>query len=439
MGQNIKKFTSTAEYDAFRSTDGWAYPNVSFIETNIENQVRYNNEFIMRWSDNANNKVPTFLGDVSHEDFVAWVDNASMPCEIKKDGTGFNYLKPDDFTKTINIVNGTETGTSHYQTEDKNDYLQMTEIANINVGLFQDSSKGTKEVRFNFDKGCPKGFHKWFAHPFWNENRGVYTKLIARYDSAPAGENTSATSAGINVAYGDSQGAWTSDNYAKGNWSSNLLHAANKATGANILEETYWEHVVLTYIFSAYFKTFDHQSIYGGLQSDYNSGNAGQWKAGQTDSLNSHKGQLGNNMGYRFMHIENAIHGKQWIWCAGWVGNVTATTGTYWMTYDDIIANKAATMAKDDADVYGPFLGGSGVENKFIGKIDLWGNPIEAGGSSSSGFYDAVWAYNIYDSRVAYVGGISDHGLSVGGFARSFDGDASISHWRRRGRITMNR
>ena len=35
MGQNIKKFTSTAEYDAFRSTDGWAYPNVSFIETNI--------------------------------------------------------------------------------------------------------------------------------------------------------------------------------------------------------------------------------------------------------------------------------------------------------------------------------------------------------------------------------------------------------------------
>ena len=109
------------------------------------------------------------------------------------------------------------------------------------------------------------------------------------------------------------------------------------------------------------------------------------------------------------------------------------------MTYDDIIANKAATMAKDDADIYGPFLGGSGVENKFIGKIDLWGNPIEAGGSSSSGFYDSVWAQNIADSRVAYVGGGSGYGLSVGGFARTFITDASVSNWHRRGRITMNR
>ena len=109
------------------------------------------------------------------------------------------------------------------------------------------------------------------------------------------------------------------------------------------------------------------------------------------------------------------------------------------MTYDDIIANKAATMAKDDADVYGPFLGGSNVNNTFIGKIDLWGNPIEAGGSSSSGFYDAIWAQNIADSRVAYVGGDSCGGLSDGGFARGFDSDASVSSWVWRGRITMNR
>ena len=78
-------------------------------------------------------------------------------------------------------------------------------------------------------------------------------------------------------------------------------------------------------------------------------------------------------------------------------------------------------------------------KNKFIGKIDLWGNPIEAGGSSSSGFYDAVWAYNIYDSRVAYVGGNSLYGLSDGGFVRDFNLDASYSDWGRRGRITMNR
>ena len=96
-------------------------------------------------------------------------------------------------------------------------------------------------------------------------------------------------------------------------------------------------------------------------------------------------------------------------------------------------------MAKDDADVYGPFLGGSGVSNTFIGKIDLWGNPIEAGGSSSSGFYDAIWADGIADSRVAYVGGNSNDGLSAGGFARNFNYDASYSDWDRRGRITMNR
>jgi hypothetical protein len=203
MAKNLRKFSSTAEYENYRATDGWDYPSVCFVETSFENQIYYNNEFIMRWNDNDVVPVPTFSGSISLSEFKAWVDNASRPCEIRKDGLNFNYLLASNFEKTASDYAGTTLiGNSHYKTSDKADYLQMTEIENVNVGLFKDSKKGIKEVRFNFDKGCPKGFHKWFAHPYWNEERGCYTKLIGRYNATPAGTSTTDTAAGINCAFG---------------------------------------------------------------------------------------------------------------------------------------------------------------------------------------------------------------------------------------------
>lgn len=438
MGNYLKKFSSYADYLAYRATDGWYYPAVNMVSDEVEKQIHYNNEIRMRWYDADTAKVPSFSGDVSIDQFKAWVDAASLPCEIKKDKTDFAYLKRGTGTAISDWTLRNDGNASHYNTDDKASYLQMTEIQNINVGLFQDSAAGWKEVRFNFDSGCPKGFHKWFAHPYWNSSltnpitkqAGVWTKLIGRYDTTPVTTATD-TASGINIMYGGNQGStWDTDSM---NWGASRLYPAIKATNSDLLEETYWEHLVLSYIFSAYFKTFNHQSIYGGLQDSYST-NSTTWTNGQTDSLMTHYGQLGSNMGYRFMHIENAIHGKQWIWGAGWLGD--GTTGKYWMTYDDIKANAALNLDKSNADIIGTYA--NSWSGSWITNIDLWGVPTSVGSSSSTGFYDGCWS-SPYATRCAYLGGTSSDGSLDGGFARSFYADTGYVGWGWRGRSTMNR
>ena len=453
MAKNLRKFSSTAEYENYKATDGWDYPSVCFVETSFENQIYYNNEFIMRWNDNDTVPVPTFSGSISLADFKEWVDNASCPCEIGKDGQNFHYLLLTNYEKTASDYTGTTLlGDSHYKTDDKTAYLQMTEIENVNVGLFKDSKKGIKEVRFNFDKGCPKGFHKWFAHPYWNEERGCYTKLIGRYNTTPAGTNTSDTAAGINCAFGLSQGGTNADNYTLGSWNANNLLAATKATmvedsGCTLLQETYWEHVVLSYIFSAYYGTFDHQSIFRGHATDFNTAEtpsnptgsgAGAGLNGHTDSLLTPHGTKVSkpsttNGGYRFMHIENAIHGQQWIWGAGWTGN----DGKYYMTYDDITANASTTLTESDADVVGTYPKTS--SGNYFGNADLWCVPTNtSGGSSSTRYCDSVLS-RTGDGHVAYLGGDALSANGCGGFSRDFRNDAAHSYRYRRGRPTMNR
>ena len=454
MSKNLRKFTSNEAYNQYKATDGWDYPSVCFVQTNTQYEVHYNKEFIMRWYDSDVTKVPTFLGDISRDEFRNWVDHASKPCEIKKDGSDFAYLKMNangidmaDFTKR------SDDTASHYDTVDKTDYLQMTEIQNVNVGLFENQIEGWKEVRFNWDSGCPAGFHKWFP----NSKSG--TKLIGRYDSIPAGSSVSDTSSGINCCKGVSMGVATDSVWAKGNWRADYLLAATKATPTNnsisLLEETYWEHVVLTYIYCAYFGTFNTQgattdSTYGTL-TDYrgnsanysgryngSTGNAGNIETGVTDTILKHCGSLGNNSGYRFMHIEDAIHGKQWIWCAGWKGNTQTTGGSYYMTYDDILANTSASdWDTSKAEVKGVYP--YNANSTYISAIDLWQVPTSLTASSSTtGFYDGWWSFYTGSGRVAYVGGVSFSGALDGGFARAFFNVASDSGWVRRGRSTMN-
>lgn len=455
--KNIRKFNSTEDYTNFRKTDGWDYPNVSFVEGPIESQVHYNNEFIMRWNDNDVIKTPSFYGDVSLDTFKNWVDGASKPCEIKKDGTDFAYLKMDgnnvaDFTKRD------DNSASHYSTNDKEDYMQMTEIKNINVGLFQDSAAGTKEVRFNFDEGCPAGFHKWFP------NSTTGTKLWGRYNVTSVGNVTDTATSGISVGYGLRQGtdgAYDASS-AKGNWSANYIRKGidylnsnldSTASGYQYMEMTYWEHLVLTYIFSAYFGTFNSQSVYWGLSSNYtgagSTGGANQWLNGNTDTILTHYGSLAAsgteataNAGYKFMHMENPLHGNQWIWAAGFRGELTK----YYMTFDDIKANTFASTSSADmiianADVTGTI---PSMSSSYISKIDVYGVPTAAGDdatiqASDRGFFDCGWSNVTVGSRVAYLGGDSYYGAGCGAFARGFFSVASGQNWGWRGRVTMNR
>ena len=445
MSTNLKNFKSTADYKKYRATDGWGYPAINVVTNETESQIHYNNELRMRWYDADVAKTPTFTGDVSIAKFKAWVDLASLPCEIKKDGTNFGYIKRSSGSTVADFTLRSDSTASHYNTGDKASYLQMTEIQNVNVGLFQNTQEGWKEVRFNFDSGCPRGFHKWFAHPYWNStltnsvtgNTGVWTKLVGRYDSTPV-TTCSDTASGINIMYGDSQGAIDIPNstYAKGNWSANYILASTKATNSNLLTETYWEYLVLVYIFSAYFKTFNHQSIYTGLNSGANTGNSGQWTNGQTDTLLTHYGQLGTDMGYRFLHVENAIHGKQLLWGSGFMGDGTA--GKYYMSFDDVKSNINAQMdTSTNADIIGTY--NTALSSSWITNMDIYGIPVTVGSSSSTGFYDGAWSSNSSKYYISALGGSSSHSLYAGGFSRLITTTPDYAFNNIRGRATLIR
>ena len=485
MSKNIRKFTSQAAYDAYKAADGWDYPSVSFVETEIDSQVHYNNEFIMRWKTTDTNKVPSFYGEVSHDTFKNWVDHASRPCRVLKS----DHTQQDVYTVTSN---GSVSDWSQFSKTDTN-YLHMTRIQNINVGCFQDTSKGIKEIRFNFDKGCPDGFHKWFP----NATAADGSKLWGRYDITAVTTTAQAGSNGINCASGlchnpnldgshaydpginpDIEGGETSF----GNWRADYILAGCKSVGG--LAMTYWEYYVLTMIFSAYYGTFDTQSIFHGLTNNYTTANAyggaHQWTNGNTDVLMTPHGaltdahhneyQTGADQGYRFMHIENAIHGKQWLWGAGWSGKMTHSGGQYMMAFDDLKANADATLTTANAEYTSGLTVPSGDTNitnnegtitgdqpwgrtdpKYVTDIDIYGVPcsiyLDGGsdytkgvGGSTNGFYDALYSYNMTSNfdRVAYLGGDSYHGDRCGGFARTFHTVAAIVNWDRRGRVTMN-
>ena len=452
MNENIKRFNSHSDYEKWKATDGWDYPNVSFIDSLTEQALYYNNEFIMRWSNNDTVITPTFLGDISHEEFKAWVDQCSNPCEIKKDGTEFAYLKHTDLTKKLD---GTD---SHYG-EDYPDFLQFSEIENINVGLFQNTKEGWCEVRFNFDKGCPKGFHKWFAHPYWNVEKKKYTKLIGRYNIIPVDTVSTIATNGITINAGfnmnPTNGSFTYT-YEKENLSANAILSGINNTltteateaGMKLLEITYWEHLVMSYIFAAYFKTFDSQSIALGLQDDWRNF-CGNYPNGAIDSATTFLKGAGDshfavasttnnsNQIYKFLWLDMPLFGQQWIWGAGFVGNSAVIPGQYWMTFDDLVANKAATMSKDDADVIGQYP--ANISGTYIKTMDLFGVPQTAGGSSSTGLYDGFWNTVPQDNCIAYLGGISSDGLLCGSWARIFNNGASNATWGPRGRATMVR
>jgi hypothetical protein len=420
---NLKKFGSIDDFYTYRATDGWSYPSVCVVDDENSSEAHYNDELRMRWYDKDTAKTPTFYGEITQDEFKTWVDSTCFPCEIKKDGTDFAYLKTGTGTAMSDWSKRANSAASHYNTTDKLDYLQMVELQNVNVGLFHNASEGWNEIRFNFDTGCPSGFHKWFAHPYWNSTKvnpitgqtGVWTKLMARYDSSSSGTSTDAASM-TNVAFGTAQATSTDP------FSATSLLALNTKTNSNLLEITYWEQLVLSYIFCAYFKTFNSQSIYGGLisgTSDYT------WTSGQTDTLLTHFGQLGNNMGYRFMHMENPIHGKQAIWTSGCTTTRISANKLVktCLSYDDQVSNSAVILTLDNSDVvesldYSVITSPDG----YVNNVNLWGfnNSNTTGGSSSLGFYDKQYT--------EYNQGDGDYCMAAGG--NSADGAGCGAFWR---------
>ena len=376
-----------------------------------EEVAKSTESFGLRWSLDDTVKAPEYVGNTTLVDkFKNWVDTSPLPCEIKKDGTDFAYL-----TNTAGVASSTNWATrkdgsaSHYQTSDKADYLQMCELFNINISPSINQLDRTMTVWFNTDTTCPAGFYRWFKNK---------SKLIARYDST---FNADATT--IDACYGTSQ--------PTGNWSFDLAHTRTKATNTNLMNITAWEIICLSWIQAAYYKSFDMQTaLASGLSSGSESVARG-YINGSTDTLTTPHGKISSGA-FRFMYLENAFWGKQWMMGFGWRGQA----GKGYLTFDDVKANKAATMALEDADVTMTYL--TNTSGTYCKNVDFFTMPIEAGGSSTSGFYDGNWS-NTYTERVFYVGGTSYSGSICGAFARDMNYVASGSAWHRRARCAMNR
>ena len=376
-----------------------------------EEVAKSTESFGLRWSLDDTVKAPEYVGNTTLVDkFKNWVDISPLPCEIKKDGTDFAYL-----TNTAGVASSTNWATrkdgsaSHYQTSDKADYLQMCELFNINISPSINQLDRTMTVWFNTDTTCPAGFYRWFKNK---------SKLIARYDSTFNADGTT-----IDACYGTSQ--------PTGDWSFDLSHTRTKATNANLMNLTAWEIICLSWIQSAYYKTFDMQTaLAGGLQTGSETVARG-YVNGSTDTLTTPHGKIDSGA-FRFMYLENAVWGKQWLMGFGWRGQA----GKGYLTFDDVKANKAATMALEDADVTMTYLTNTG--GTYCKNVDFFTMPIEAGGSSTTGFYDGNWSSTSND-RVFYVGGDSGNDSNCGAFARFLSYDASISGWSLRARCAMNR
>ena len=387
--------------------------SISEISANVAEELLtlQTRSFGIKWSLDDTVKTIEYVGNTALVDsFKSWVDSSAKPCEIKKDGTDFAYLtNTSGVASSTNWTTRSDGSASHYQTSDKTDYLQMVELQNINIGFTINNLERSMTVWFNLDSDCPNGFNRWFK---------ASKKLFARYDST---FNADATT--IDACYGTSQ--------PTGNWSFDLSHTRTKATNANLMNWTAWEIICLSWIQAAYYKSFDMQTaLAGGLQTGSETAARG-YVNGSTDTLTTPHGKISSGA-FRFMYLENAFWGKQWMMGFGWRGQA----GTGYLTFDDEKANKAALMDLADADVTMTYLTNTG--GTYCKNVDFFTMPIEAGGSTTTGFYDGNWS-NTYSDRIFYAGGASDAGLFCGAFARRVTSDVTAADWDRRARCAMNR
>lgn len=353
----------------------------------------------------------TYVGSQAlKQKLMDWIDNSAKPCEVKKDGTDFAYLtNTPGVASSENWTTREDGSPSHYNSDDKEDYLQLVEYQNINVRIKEDNNGNVYAVTFNFDSDCPAGFKPWLPET---------SKLFARYDS------TNNETAGYDICIGKE---WTGNNDA------NSMFSRNAATGNGIMEITAWEYAVFAWLMLFRYGTFDIQTALGrGIEF----GSQAAVKAfvnGLTDSLQTPHGKVATTGGeaVRFMYMENP-YGLCWIWCAGWRGELAIG----YLTYDDEKANKAATMATADADTTHKILATSGTYAKNINKIGILS---ETGGSATSGSCDGNWSNITITSRILYVGGNSGGGSIAGPFARDVAGAAAPSTWTHRGRGAMRK
>lgn len=364
----------------------------------------------------------------------------------------------------------------------------MVKIQNLWVGFAQsgEAGNGVYQVWFSTSSTCPTGMSSWFMNAqkitqvdpstgvtIPDTNKEVVStvgyKLFNRYQTETRGSVAGSTEYLVDEIP-NTISTTTSEvescaglTHKLGNWSAYRLYNANKAT--HLYEITYWEYIIMCYVFAAYFGTFNIESQYGGITSG--SDTAARNHVNGSVTINASTGMSAKNTAvsaYAFMWIENALHGKQYIWTAGCsnrqgiidgymdasYGALDSSSGASWKkmkSYVTFSANKANSYVHSST-IYDKTFNFTGLVansgwNGTVTSIDLFAFPQRygAGGvrvsAASSGFYDEVYT-NTTDNTVMYVGGYSNTGSSAGLFCRFFHVTASPAAWSLRGFATLD-
>ena len=370
--------------------------------------------FGIRWNIDDAVKTITIVGNTTlYNKFKTWVETSGKPCEIKKDFTNFAYLRNEaGVASNVNWTQRADGTGSHYATEDKNDYLQLVELQNINVAPFINLLDRTMTVYFNLDSVCPNGFYRWFKNG---------TKCMGRYDLTFNEDGQT-----LDCAAGNSQ--------PTGTFSANNIHSMTVATNANLLNWTAWEITVFGWLEVAYYGTFDVATVRGGQLNSGSEQAARGWVAGTTDTLVAACGAAGG--GHRFMYCENAIDGKQWLWGAGWKFKAN---GKAVFTMDDVKANAAVSITDANAEITVDFVEVAAANWQYPKNINFFGMAEDIDGSSSTGITDGQYLTPSCANNVFYAGGYSGSGAICGVFARHASDSASAAYWNLRGRCALNR
>ena len=357
--------------------------------------------FCIKWSLDSLSKTVTVGGNILlYDQFKKWVDQSPAPCEIRKSDKSIFYLNKSDFTKRVDGASSKKGDTS---------FLQMVEFENINIAAFV--ANGEMQIWFNMDGTCPAGFRRWFS---------ADKRCFGRYTS-----HYNADGSTFDVTQGTT--------YGTANMSAAIIRSRNAATG--IVEQSDWEYTVMSWIFTAYYLTVNHQSIFQGIDSGAEAV-ARAYVNGTTDTLTVPHGRVASTVSgvtvypFRFMYIEN-FYGLQWIWTSG----VKTNAGNFYLCYDPYVANTSAAV-ETLANLSGFELIGSfntALSGTYPKNVDINGVCTETGGSSSTGFCDGQWS-NATDGNISYRGGYSAYGSICGGFARYLSYSPSYANWAQRGR-----
>lgn len=347
------------------------------------------------------------------EIFRDWVERGARPCEIKKDGTDFAFLRnTEGVASSTNWLKREDGSDSHYASDDKTDYLQQVRIKSINIGFAKDAPVGYERVYFNLDSNaCPSDMYPLFIDGY---------KDMPRYDMTFNDDGTT-----CNSCAGKSQ--------PEGNWSANLIYSTAKVTNPDMVFVTAWEISAFAWIQAAYYGTFDMQTALArGLESG-GEATARGFVNGSTDTLADSCGKIDSGA-FRFMYMENFCWGKQHLWGAGFY---QYANGKYRMTLDDNKAAKAIIISESDADIIGDYGAVETSEWQYGSEVDLiTGVALNNLGSTSKSFFDGSYKYSS-GGTVFYAGCYSVNGSTCGAFARYLAVSASSSGWYLRGRCSL--